>query len=610
MSRFFSALWRAITLLRLGLTNILFLASLVILWIVLRGGAPTPLPDRAALLLDLQGRVVDQPQPVQPLAALGGGGATREMRIGDLIDAVDYARKDERITSLVMDVDGLVYIGQSKAIELAAALARFRETGKPVIAVGDYYTQDQYRIAVEADEILMHPMGAVALEGYAVYINYFAEALEKLSVTMHVFKAGEHKSIAEPLLRSDMSDGEREITSRWLEQLWATYTRDIETRRELEAGSLGLLIDEYPQRLATHDGDPAALALDVGLVDQLMSRPERERYLAERVGATDDDGRFEGIAVRDYLRRMRPGALEEGSKHIAIVTAQGNMLPGEQPAGRIGGDSLSALLRQAAKQDGVAAIVLRVNTGGGSAFAGQVIREEISRIRAGGIPVVISMGSVAASGGYYIAANADRIYATEATITGSIGVFGAFPTVDRLLARGGVYTDGVGTTAVAGGLRPDRPLNPLLEGTIQQGIDKLHRDFITLVAEGRGLDESVVAPIADGRVLAAREAMSLGLVDEIGGLEDAVEGAAEIAGLDDYQLIEVLKPLSPQQLLMQRLSNLVQTHDLQGTAGTRYTGLTGPARYWLAPVAETAELLSSFADPHHLYMRCLQCGGG
>ena len=600
--RIFSAIWRAITVVRLALANLLFIAFLIVLWMVLRGGPPAPeLPETAALLLNPTGRVVDQRQAVDPLSIISGGDAAGEVLITDLIDAVDYAREDDRISALVMELDELLYIGQSKALELAQAVGRFRDTGKPVVAVGDYFTQDQYRLAVEADHIVIHPLGGVALEGYGAYMNYFAQALEKLSVDVHIFRAGEHKSLAEPFQRSDMSEGEKEITQRWLSRLWANYAADVEVRRELESGALNALINAYPQRLRAAGGDAASLAVQANLVDELMGREERERYLAELVGAQDDDGRFEAVEFGRYLRSQRPVALAEGAAHIAIITGQGNMLPGEHDAGAIGGDSFSALLRDAASRDGVKAIVLRVNTGGGSVFASQVIREEIARTRAAGTPVVVSMGAVAASGGYYIAAEADRIYATEATITGSIGVFAAIPTVDRLLARAGVYTDGVGTTSVAGGLRPDRPLDPLLAESIQISVDKLHEDFITLVAQGRSLAREAVVSVADGRALSASDALELGLIDALGGLEEAVEGAAEIAGIEDYQVISIVPPISPQQLLLERVGDMMGQQAASRAGWQRHT-------QWVQPWIETAEFLSGFADPRHLYMRCLSCG--
>jgi protease-4 len=604
IGRLLRTLWRGITLLRLALANLLFIALLILVFLTLRGGSPEPLPDSAALLLNPAGRVVDQRSRVEALALLGEtDSAGGEVLLRDLVDAVDFARKDARISALVLELDDLLYIGQSKTLELAAALQRFRDSGKAIVATGDYYSQDQYRLAVEADTILMHPLGAVAVEGYASYVNYFAEALDKLSVTMHVFRAGENKSLAEPFLRRDMSPGEKAVTARWLQQLWGNYTRDVEARRGLPTGAVDALINEYPRRLEEAGGDPAALALSAGLVDELLHRPQRDAWLRALVGAGEGDETYAAIPFDAYLSRMRPLRLGDGAAHIAVVTAQGNMLPGEQGPGSIGGDSLVQLLARAASRPGVEALVLRVNSGGGSVFAAEVIRAELEKIRSRGLPVVVSMGAVAASGGYYIATAADRIFATPATLTGSIGVIALFPTAERLLARAGIGTDGVATTTYAGGLRPDRALAPELAAALQLSVDKLHRDFIKLVADSRDLDIDSVSRFADGRVLAAGDAQSLGLVDGIGGLEQAIEEAARLAGTSDYRVIDVEPPLSPRELLLQRVARLTGGAVGAGQALPRSPVLRG----WLQSWAQGYEVLETLGDPQHLYMRCLQC---
>ncbi|MEQ8515945.1 MAG: signal peptide peptidase SppA, partial [Chromatocurvus sp.] len=435
--RFFRGLWRGITYLRLALSNLLFLVVLGLIYLLFSSTSPAPLPAKAALLLDPAGTVVDEKTRVEPLALLSEPSpATAETRLQDMIEAVDAAARDERISALVIATENLVQLGLSRAQELAPALARFRETGKPVIAAGDYFTQDQYLLAAEADEILLHPYGGVALEGFASYQNYFREALEKLAVDVHVFRAGEFKSIAEPLTRNDMSDGEKRITRAWLDDLWSQYTRRIETRRGLDSGALQRQIDAYPQRLAGADGDPARLALAEGLVDHLMSHGEMDEHIAARVGAVNDAGLAEMIPFQRYLAK-RSDAPNAG-RRIAVITAQGNILPGAQDPGAIGAESLSSQLRTVAASRDIAAIVLRINSGGGSVFASEVIRAALAEVRAGGVPVVVSMGPVAASGAYFIATAADAIWATPATLTGSIGVFAAFPTVDRLLSRAGI----------------------------------------------------------------------------------------------------------------------------------------------------------------------------
>lgn len=600
IKRFFLALWRGLTILRLALANVVFLAILVVLWVTF-SGKPEPLPERAALVLDLAGRVVDERSQIEAASLIfAQEPSSREILLMDLIDSVDIASSDERISALVLQLDGLVSIGQSKTTELGEAIARFRETGKPVVAIGDYYSQDQYRLAVEADAVLMHPFGAVALEGYSVYSNYFADALEKLSVTMHVFRAGEYKSIAEPLQRNDMSDGERAITKEWLQDLWSAYAAAVEERRGLETGALDALLNNFPQRLRDEGGNAGRLALQAGLVDELLDRAQQNEYLTSLVGARDEDGSFAGLPFARYLSRMRPTALSPDLPTVSIVTAQGNMLPGEQPPGTIGGDTLSRLLRNTAQRADTKAIVLRVNTGGGSVFASEIIRAEIARIRQAGTPVVVSMGSVAASGGYYIATAADRIIATPTTITGSIGVFAAFPTVERLLAKGGIHTDGVGTTGLAGGLRPDRALDPAVSDVLQQSVDDLYAQFLQLVSQGRSIDMETLDSIAQGRVLSARDALEAGLVDGLGSLDYAVQEAATLAGFsqDDYNVISIMPEFSSRDLLLQQLSERMGV--------SRLLAVPGLALLW-GPVQQSVDLLESFADPGHMYMRCMGC---
>lgn len=604
IKQFFSALWRGLTVIRLALANVLFIVLLIVLWTVFTN-KPAPLPDRAALVLNLKGQVVDERSQIEAASLFfAPDAAKQEAVLVDLIDSVDLASKDKRISALVLDVDGLLSIGQSKTTELAEAIARFRDTGKPVVAVGDYYTQDQYRLAVEADTLLMHPFGAVALEGFSLYSNYFSEALEKLSVTMHVFRAGEFKSIAEPFLRNDMSPGERAVTQEWLNDLWSAYTVAVEARRGLEPGALNGLLNNYSERLRAVDGNAGRLAIEAKLVDELLDRSQQNEYLKSLVGAEDENGAFVGIPFAQYMARMRPTLASPDLPNIAIVTAQGNMLPGDQPPGSIGGDTLSRLLRKTAEREKTQAIVLRVTSGGGSVFASEVIRAEIERIRKTGMPVVVSMGSIAASGGYYIATAADRIFATETTLTGSIGVFAAFPTVERLLEKGGIHTDGVGTTSLAGGLRPDRGLSPVVSDALQQSVDSMYGQFLKLVSDSRSIDLETLDGLAQGRVLSATDALEAGLVDGLGSLDYVVKEAATLAGLgeDEYSVISILPEFSPQELFLQQLSDR-----MGATLLLQVPGFSLLSQLLVGPLQQSVDLLESFADPGNLYMRCMAC---
>ncbi|MAT93855.1 MAG: signal peptide peptidase SppA [Halioglobus sp.] len=603
--RFFRALWNGITRLRLALSNLLFLAMLAIIYFVYVGGAVEPLPERAALLLNMSGTVVDQRSAVDPLEALVSPptAATHEVLLRDVIDAIEIAAEDPAITALVMELDALGYVGISRTQEISRALDGFRASGKPIVAVGDYFTQDQYLLASQADEIIVHPMGGVALEGYSSYRNYFREALEKLSVNMHIFRAGEHKSVVEPFIRDDMSPGEKEVTSRWLGQLWDQYTATVEAARELAPGAVNDYVNNFPARLRGQGGDTAGLALQAGLVDTLMSRHEANAHLVELVGAENEDGLYEAVVFERYAMRKRPGPLSTpDGERVAVITAEGNILPGDQPPGTIGGDSLAWLLRSTAEEEGVRAIVLRVNSGGGSMFASEVIRQQVLYAQQQGIPVVVSMGAVAASGGYYIAAQADEIWATPTTITGSIGVFAAFPTFEDLLARVGIYTDGVGTTDLAGALRADRPIDPELVEALNSGIEFAYRSFLDVVAQGRQMRPEEVDPVAQGRVWSATDALGAGLVDRVGSLEEAVASAAALAQLEDYEVDYVELPLSPRDQVMQALANRV------GVLGVaRQSAVGGVLQDVLAPLRAAAQELDLLQDPRHLYLRCLAC---
>ena len=605
LRRFFSGIWRVITRIRLALSNILFLAMIAFIYFIYVGGAPEPLPDKAALLLNMSGTVVDQKSEVNPLQALLGPPSrdNHEVLLRDVIEAIDYAAQDPAINALVMELDSLGRLGISKTQEIVDALGAFRKSGKPIVAVGTYYTQGQYLLASHADTVIAHPLGGVALEGYSSYHNYFREALKKISVNVHVFRAGDHKSAVEPFMRDDMSPAEKELTSRWLNNLWGQYTATVETQRELKPGMVDHYVNNFAQLLQDQGGDAAQTALQWGLVDKLLTRSQGNDFLVELVGASDDDGLYEAVVFEHYVARKRPLSLgSSNSDRVAVITAEGTILPGEQPPGSIGGDSLARLIRGAVEAEGVKAIVLRINSGGGSMFASEIIREQVVYARNMGLPVVASMGAVAASGGYYIAADADEIWATPSTITGSIGVFAAFPTFEELLQRVGIYTDGVGTTDLAGSMRADRPLNPQLEAALTSGVAFAYKSFVQIVAEGRDMSVAEVDPLAEGRVWSAPDALKAGLVDSLGSLDDAIAAAAARAGLESYEVQYVEMPMSARDMLMKQLANSVGSlHVLtQSAASSALSDLLGPMQ-------EAAKELGSMQDPGYLYMRCVSC---
>ncbi len=606
--RFFSALWRGITWLRVAMANILFLVLLAIIYFALADSAPEPLPPKAALLLDLSGFVVDQKTPVDPLVMLGAGDAVEhEVLVRDVIESIELAAGDKAIQVLVMELDYLVHVSISHTLEIAEALKVFHASGKPIVAYGDYFTQPQYLLASYADEILLHPLGGVGVEGYAVYQNYYADLLEKISVNMHVFRAGKHKSAVEPWLRNDMSPEEKVVTREWLGDLWKEYSGIVEKNRELAPGSADQYVNGLAGRLVAGGGDQAKDALAMGLADQLLSRTEANEYLAGMVGARNDEGLYEAVPFEEYLWHRKLTALPETAEdHIAVITAQGNMLPGEQPPGTVGGDSLAWLISEAMADERTRAIVLRVNSPGGSLFAAEVIREQLEAAQAAGLPLVVSMGPVAASGGYYIAAGADQIWAQPTTITGSIGVFAAFPTLEKLTERAGIHTDGVGTTSLAGALRLDRPLNPELAQALQSGVGHAYSVFRQIVADGREMSLERVDELAEGRVWSGVDALDVGLVDALGGLDDAIAAAAELAGIAEYQVDYRDESLTPTQLLLQQLLDRVGLGLVSLLPSGREDSVAALVKL-AQPLLSAAALADSLQDPRHLYVRCLPC---
>ncbi len=565
---------------------------------------PDRIPDGSALVLNPGGFIVEDRTSKDAVEALLAEPETREVLLADLVRAVHAAADDERLGALVVDLQNLRGLSTSQAMELAAAVEDFKSSGKPVIAVGDYYSQQQYLLAAQSDHVLLHPMGAVMVQGFGVYRSYLREFLDNVMVNMHVFRVGENKSAVEPYLRDDMSEVEREVVSRWIGGLWDDYTRTVEAGRGMAAGSLDALIANYPDRLDASGGDMAQLALDAGLVDQLTNHTESEAFIAELLG--EDDGEYIGVGVDAYLYSLNfaeQTALQSTASGdvIAVVPIEGEIIPGDSSQGMVGSDSVVAQLERAENINNLGAIVLRVNSPGGSVFASEVMRRKILEIKAEGVPVVVSMASVAASGGYYIAADADRIIAQPTTITGSIGVFAAFPTFEGVLDYAGIHTDGVGTTPLAGSGRIDRPLDEATRRIFTSSVNDIYNDFIGLVAEGRDLPEATVREIAEGKVWTGRDALEIGLVDELGTLDDATAAAAELAGLEDWQVRRVGTPISQEQIFFEELGR-----KLGMARVTESPLLTQLVRILGEPLA----VLNSLRDPRQIYVRCLSCSSG
>jgi protease-4 len=602
--RFLSFFWNSVSALRRFVGNLLFLLLVVFLLVVVFFDGDEDVPEGVALILSPQGNIVEQKTESVLTLDIFGEAAKEETLLKDIIDVIDFAKDDERVEVMVLDLRKMGAVGISKLQAIGAGLERFKSSGKQVFAFGDYYNQRQYYLGAHADKLYLNPMGGVMLHGFGLYRKYYKTALDKLQIQFHVFKVGTYKSALEPFLRDSMSDYAKEANLAWLNILWNYYKIVVTEQRGLDPQDLDDYINNIPGHLAKAGGDAAVMALSLGLVDELKTRDEVREELIELVGKDKDGITFKQIAFDKYLSRIRPGLMESDAHHdkIGIIVASGIIMDGEQPAGRIGGDTMADLLVRAREDENVKAVVVRIDSGGGSANASEIIHREIELTRRAGKPVFVSMGSIAASGGYWIAAPADQIWATPTTITGSIGIFGAFPTFERSLKFLGITSDGVGTTKLSDAFDPSRPLNAMVAQSMQQIIEQGYRRFIQRVAEGRNMRPEAVEKIAQGRVWAGTTAMELGLVDKIGDLQDAVAALAERVGLIDYDITYITQPLTTRERLIKRLNRLI--------AGifSAFNPAGHPVNRLYDSVIDTEiDHVLRANDPAGLYAYCLNC---
>jgi protease-4 len=546
--------WTALDFSRRLAMNLLFLLLLVVvIAAIIASGRTRPLLERTTLVIAPEGRVVEQysSDPVSRGLGRAVGQAPAEIRLRDLLRVLEAAGRDPQVERVLLRPDRMAFSGFASLREVSAAVAALRASGKQVIAFGENLDQSQYLVAAQADEVYLDPMGSLLLEGLASYRPYFREALvDRLGVDVHLFKVGEYKSAAEPFVLDAPSPESREADLHWMNDLWQRHLADIARARKLSPQALAAGIEGLPAAIEAAGGDIARLALEQKLVDGLKTSAEVEALLAERgVADADSASGVREIGYDDYLARQ--DGLVAGPDlrpQVAVVVAEGEIVGGEQAPGTVGGESTAALLRQARDDEHVRAVVLRVNSPGGEVYASEQIRREVVALRAAGKPVVASMGDVAASGGYWISMDADAIYADASTITGSIGIFGMFPTFPRTLEKIGVRTDGVATTRLAGAFDPTRELDPDVGRIIQSVIEKGYRDFTGKVAKARGRDVAAIDQVARGRVWSGHQAGGHGLVDAEGGLRDAIAHAAGLASMgeaDTWGVRYVEKPLTP-----------------------------------------------------------------
>lgn len=577
-------------------------------------GPVASVPSEAALVINPNGVLVEEAEPVDPFEQafqqVYGAEEPSQIEVGEVARAIRKAASDDRIKGVVLDLGSLYIpeISASKAHYLAAALDEFKKSGKKVYAVGDYYSQEQYLLASRADEIYLHDKGSVVLVGYAAYDGYVKSFLEKILVTPHVFRVGTFKAAVEPFLRDDMSPEAKEANLAFLGSMWSSYKSSVESARGLQSGAVDRFSNDFNTVLRESKGDLAKAALNAGLVDKLANRIEQRKAMVAAFGESDDDAGYKSVDLSTYLAAI--GAEKDGKNpNIAIVTAAGTIVDGEAtPGTAAGGDTVAANLKRALEDDQVKAVVLRVDSPGGSAFASEIIRDGVLELKEAGKPVVVSMGSLAASGGYWISAPGDEIWASPTTVTGSIGIFAFFPTFERAAEYWGINVDGVGTTNLssiyAAGLGP---LEENIADVFQQSVESGYRDFLDVVSEGRGLDADYVDGVGQGRVWIGEQAKGLKLVDNLGDIDEAVAAAAKRANLTDYDRVKIREEISPFKMIFGQTA--VKAMKLAGIDADGARKSQPVLRKIIGAVEKKARFFSEFNDPGALYVRCMTCGG-
>lgn len=597
-------LWKTINTTRKVFLNVLFFGVLAVILFSVGDGEPKIIEDSSALRLNLAGVIVDQKTFVDPwqsvLTKSSDSDKNSETLLSDVLKVINTAATDPRVSALVLDLSQLSKVDLSKLQTIGHALAHFKKLGKPIIANGNFYNQQQYYLASFANKIYLNPEGGVMLNGFANYRLFFKSALDKLDIETHVFRVGSFKSAVEPYIRDDMSVEAKEANLSLMNDLWQSYATVVSANRNVKADDLALSAEKVLTELDKAKGKTAQMAINMGWVDKLATFDEFNQDMVAMTAKSGNGHSYRRVNFKDYLAQIPPDINLYSDNNVGLITAKGMILNGKQQAGSIGGDSTAELLRKARFDNEIKAVVLRIDSPGGSAFASEQIRQELLALKAAGKPVVVSMGNIAASGGYWIAANADYIYATPTTITGSIGIFGMFATFEKSLKHLGIHSDGVATTDWAG-LTVLRPLSPQVAAVIQRHVDRGYQDFIELVANARHKTVLEVDQIAQGRVWTGKQALKLGLVDDLGELSDAINQAAKLAKLDHYDVINVEPKLTTEQMMMQEIFSSLQSY-LPELASQ-----SSPLQTLYAKWTNSLSEYSAFDDPQGIYLFCDMC---
>lgn len=604
---FFKWTWRVLNFVREMVLNLFFIFLVLVgvgIWMQIGNGSNSEQTARGALLLDISGVIVDKPSTNHRLGALGrqlfGASSDRlqENSLFDIVNAIRQAKDDRNITGIVLDLKNFTGADQPSMRYIGKALREFRDSGKPVFAVGENYSQGQYYLASFANKIWLSPQGQVDLHGFATNGLYYKTLLDKLKVSTHVFRVGTYKSAVEPFIRDDMSPAAREADSRWIGELWQNYLHTVSANRQISPQQLFPGAQAIIDGLTSVGGDTAKYALDHKLVDALASSADVEKALTKQFGWSKTENNYRAISYYDYS--LKKPADNGGT--IAVIFANGAIMDGEETPGNVGGDTTASQIRDARLDPKVKAIVLRVNSPGGSVNASEVIRAELAAAKAAGKPVVVSMGGMAASGGYWISTPANYIVASPSTLTGSIGIFGVINTVENSLSSIGVHSDGVSTSPLAE-ISMTKALSPEVQQMMQLSIEYGYKRFITLVAEARQRTPEQIDKIAQGHVWTGEDAKANGLVDSLGDFDDAVAKAAELAKLKQWHLDYYQDEPTVLDMVMDSMTGSVRAMLPEAIQAMLPAPLVSAAN----TVKAEGDKLAAFNDPQNRYAFCLTC---
>ncbi|EBY6825345.1 signal peptide peptidase SppA [Salmonella enterica subsp. enterica serovar Aba] len=604
---FFKWTWRVLNFVREMVLNLFFIFLVLVgvgIWMQIGNGSNSEQTARGALLLDISGVIVDKPSTNHRLGALGrqlfdaSSDRLQENSLFDIVNAIRQAKDDRNITGIVLDLKNFTGADQPSMRYIGKALREFRDSGKPVFAVGENYSQGQYYLASFANKIWLSPQGQVDLHGFATNGLYYKTLLDKLKVSTHVFRVGTYKSAVEPFIRDDMSPAAREADSRWIGELWQNYLHTVSANRQISPQQLFPGAQAIIDGLTSVGGDTAKYALDHKLVDALASSADVEKALTKQFGWSKTENNYRAISYYDYS--LKTPADTGGT--IAVIFANGAIMDGEETPGNVGGDTTASQIRDARLDPKVKAIVLRVNSPGGSVNASEVIRAELAAARAAGKPVVVSMGGMAASGGYWISTPANYIVASPSTLTGSIGIFGVINTVENSLSSIGVHSDGVSTSPLAD-ISMTKALSPEVQQMMQLSIQYGYKRFITLVADARKRTPEQIDKIAQGHVWTGEDAKANGLVDSLGDFDDAVAKAAELAKLKQWHLDYYQDEPTVLDMVMDSMTGSVRAMLPEAIQVMLPAPLVSAAN----TVKAEGDKLAVFNDPQNRYAFCLTC---